>query len=292
MPAAMSLNNEIWRPRRTTLAANLRHLRTLLDRRTPRFDGVSELLRVAQLLCPDSTGIESMQAVIRLALAHRHSIWEKPAPLLYGLTPDSKNLGLRERRRLAFEASNETSLNTFRTRREPEMIDDLTEALIELVINDGSRRAPKIILRPLTDPELEAARPLSNAIMAELQTAFTKGLMQAVEGNRVPFLVGLAVKVFQGSETPLEKTEKLFRWTIDEGEDDTIRREGIVELLGLSQFRDLSLNQRRDRAAPHFGFQSSHNLNWEGEGLELEIFSTVRKPLLSLAIQEDWTLTT
>jgi hypothetical protein len=280
-----------WTPKREVLAANVRHLRRLLDQKSPsRFDGVRDLQQAAQRLCPTLTGVEALQAVINLAAEHPLvSRWGLSLRHLYGLTPESKGCKLGARRRLAFDASGEGSMETFRTSREEEMAQNVADAIIELVKEHqaGIRRIGSLTIRALNGDEIAAAKPLSNALIRELQAVFTYGVEVTVATGRTPRIERMAAIVFgQSYGTALEQVEELLRLVIRESEGDPMRREGILILAGLGTIREAGLGARRIRAAPYLGFPSGFIMNWTREGAGQALITRLKEPLLTLAIQE------
>src|ERR1700733_1375325 len=281
----------VWVPTREVLTANVKHLRRLLDQKSPsRFDGVRELQQAAQQLCPTLTGVEALQAMINLAAEHTLvSRWGLSLTHLYGLTPESKGRKVGARRRLAFEASGEGSIETFRTRRETKMARNVAEAIIELAKEHqgGMRRIGPLTIRAVDGDAIAAAKPLSNALLRELQAVFTYGVEVTVATGRTPRIEGMAAIVFgQSYATTLEQVEELLRLVIRESENDPMRREGILILAGLGTIRDAGLGARRNRAAPYLGFPSGFIMNWTKEGAGQALITRLKEPLLALAIQE------
>jgi hypothetical protein len=292
-----------WTPDKEQLAANLRHLRVLLDRRAPRFDGVSELQRAATLLCPHVRGTDRLQTVVQLAIDYPQEIsWIRTAPLLYGLSAHSKGKSLAKRRQLAFEASSETSLDTWRTAREHEMSDDLATALVELVmaannaipsaaapltsaLNHHSTKIDIFSHWTLDSSELMTAQPLSHALILELQCLCRDGLDKAHAEAYLPILSELADTVIVGRGSTIERTTALLRQAIDKIEDDQVRRKGITALLGLGDPRGLSIHQRRNLAAPDLGYETSINPERYRPKEESAIITALKEPLLALAVE-------
>jgi hypothetical protein len=137
-------------------------------------------------------------------------------------------------------------------------------------------------LLELDSSQLEAAQPLSRALLREVQDLFTKGFDRMQEEGRMPTLDKLADMAITGAGSTAEKAEVLLLRTIAEIEDDPMRREGIVELVGLGRLRSLELRQRRNRAAPHLGYYDSTHLNRNPE--EADVMVAVKTSLFARAI--------
>jgi hypothetical protein len=155
-----------WIPSKESLAANIRHLRRLLDYPVPRLATISELLRVAERLCPGRNGLDGIKASVQLAIVRLpQDDWPEVAELLYGLADASRDEPLAERRRLAFEKycevardpDREYSQETFRTGHERKISEDLAAALIALV--EESYKAVKDAPRFTYAPEPVSTHP-------------------------------------------------------------------------------------------------------------------------------------
>lgn len=266
----MAGDEPVWVPDGLRLAGDLSHLRRLLDRRTPRFGNVSELARVAELLFPDEPdGMKRLRSAVRLAASHpRAAGWAKTALLLYGLADKSEGRPLSERRKLAFEASNETRLETWRTAREREMATDLAAALIERLAEQISKGLPsadakrsaragltlqypppaQVTLSPADlDDHSDNTTRATGALLPELQAACKEGVRQATVGKQISNITALAETV-GGNKDVVQQVESLFMWAIYECEPDDRRRIGVADMFGLGPCRAQSWTERRTTA--------------------------------------------
>jgi hypothetical protein len=140
---AVPATDQPWTPDKKQLEKNFSDLRQLVERPVPRLTKVLELRRVAELLCPSLTGLDGIRAVVQLAVDYPpQDDWADIAALLYGLTEQTMpSTPVNTRRDLAYHLYLERagiepenfSKETFRTGREPQIIEDLADALVELV---------------------------------------------------------------------------------------------------------------------------------------------------------------
>jgi hypothetical protein len=134
-----------WTPDEKQLAGDLHRLRRCLDDAVPRLTAVPELVKVAEWLRPNDEGLARVLSTVRLAIASLPDSRKSTASALYGLTPRSEGLRVRERREQAiaeYEAlfGTRPKYEAFRTGVERILITDLAKVLVQLIRE--SRTAP------------------------------------------------------------------------------------------------------------------------------------------------------
>jgi hypothetical protein len=236
-----------------------------------------------------------VEALLRRAIENLPTEVRAGSADLLGINePDKQRIGVRQNR--AAESLGLKSGDSLRkTKRGGRkvidvLLEDVVDQLIVLASDAGfAYTAQFTLLVPpqasaleLDSSELRAAQPLSRALLREIQGLFTDGLDPMQETGRMPTLDRLADQVIPGKASTTEKAEVLLMRTIAEVENDPMRREGIVELMGLGQLRNLELRQRRNRAAPYLGYHDSTHLNRYPE--EADIIVEVKKSLFARAI--------
>lgn len=108
---------------------------------------------------------------------------------------------------------------------------------------------------------------VSPAIARETYRIYKHGLRRAVDTDRVPVLLELADSAISDSATSVEALETLLHRTfavaapgllIDISTTESRIKNGLAELFGLSEHPEQTLEARRDRAGPHFGYASGN----------------------------------
>jgi hypothetical protein len=146
--------------------------------------------------------------------------------------------------------------------------------------NAGARR---IISHAPIHTYSGTATELSHALSQQLRNLCREGFQDANDQALVPMLNKLAEALIDGAGDTVEKTEVLLSWAIQEVESDNQRREGVTDLFGLGRRRDLSLDQRRDRA--------DENLQDQHGGLrpryqeETDVIEALKERLVALAVE-------
>jgi hypothetical protein len=207
--------------------------------------------------------------------------------------PDTQRVGVRLNS--AAEQLGFKSGESLRKSPRPEaLLDELVEQLLALASEAEFAYTARFTLSPapksnstdtLDSSELAAAQPLSHPLLLEVRQLCREGFDKAQEQAFLPTLNRLADLVIPGMGSTGEKLEVLLRRAVNEVEDDPARRKGITELLGLGSPRGLSFEQRRNRAAPDLGYETSTNPERYRPKEESGIILNLRERLLVLAVR-------
>jgi hypothetical protein len=207
--------------------------------------------------------------------------------------PDKQTVGVRRNRaaeHLGYKNGESLRKATQRGNYIKALLGDVTDQLLALqseadlsseehLMPAASRSAETKFPRRAADIP-DAATRIHVILLGQFRKILDMGTEKAVNDNQVPVLISIAQFFYPSAGTTLEKTEALLTWMIGQNAHRSCDLLGMLELTELGEERDLKHDERRRRAAPHFGD------GIDMKGRELMTILALSKPLCKLLMEE------
>lgn len=258
-------------PTDDALYADLRAARTRgLDNPDKPLDDLEALREVAQVVSLEGNESAKLEEALKKAIERLGGVAAASVMALMGLTSETRGHGVKFRRIKAAALYDFKAYEVFRKRHEPALLMSVATHLSVLAEQqkvDRQDRENHKEKSTLLQGDGLIGWPFYRVAETELEAIIGNGLIGAFENGLAPILTTFAVGTSAyANKAEVQKLEEILLWAITASkdhplwmrvghcQDPSLRRQGVIELLGLGLTELQSLDQRRLRAAPYFGY--------------------------------------
>jgi hypothetical protein len=261
-------------PTDDALYADLRAARTRgLNNPDKPLDDLKALLEVAQVVSLERDESAKLEDALKKAIERLGGAAAASIMALMGLTSETRGHGVKFRRIKAAALYDFKTYEVFRKRHEPALLMSVATHLSVLAEQQNVDRQDRENHKEkstLLQGDSFSGWPFYRTAETELEAIIGNGLIGASEKGLAPMLTTFAAGTSAyKNKTEIQKLEEILLWAITASEghplwtrvghskDASLRRQGVIELLGFGSAELQSLEERRLRAAPYFGYSSA-----------------------------------